>query len=229
MNFDHINNYNKLLSFEEKYEHDLVDEILKIIPRSSGKKTVLDLAGGTGKFILKLKHVTGWDCTVSDISENMLKQALKDGLKIQLVDLNSLECNEKYDIIIIKYAIHFVKNLPKFYEIINCMLKDKGHFFIISRNKLIEYPVSERIKQNFALSTKMPEEFLFGSETFFDSVYFNLKYPIEVTKTFMKEFITQKAWSIIDEEDAQLAKRLEEGDELIYFYEKLILMHLAKK
>ena len=140
--------YNVLYSFEDSYKNDLVAKILECSDKTSNYK-FLDLGGGNGEFANSLRKNTNWDVAVADYSKKLLKSAEKKNLRTIHMDLNNLDSSEKYDIILIKFCIHFVNNYPYFYQSICELLNDNGKIFIISRPQRTEYPFTDKLHQQW--------------------------------------------------------------------------------
>lgn len=136
-----INHFNNISSsYDEnnkklywKLSDDLLwDVIQKYIPKKR-KITFLDLGGGTGEWAYKiLSKYDNTSCVLVDFSNEMLRHAkeklsqFNERVKIINCDLNKLNLNEKFDIVLNIYVLPFFYNSEKLIEIVSKHLKKHG-------------------------------------------------------------------------------------------------------
>jgi ubiquinone/menaquinone biosynthesis C-methylase UbiE len=228
MNFKDANltkNYNILSSCEELYENDLADKIIKNVGKENAK--LLDLAGGTGRFSEVFHNKINWDITVADYFDNMLEEAKLKGFKTILMNINNINSDDKFDIIVIKFSIHFVNNNKFFYSAISKILNPNGKIFIITRPKRTDFPYTEKLHTQWANSQPYPEEIVAFSETFFNKYIETLKFPISMKSNTWKNMMINKVYSHIQDDDVEEAKSYPDSDEIINFNDIIILIELT--
>jgi ubiquinone/menaquinone biosynthesis C-methylase UbiE len=217
--------YNTLVSFEDLCENDLAEIITKKIEREDIK--LLDLGGGTGKFSNHFRNKSKWDITIGDFSQTMLDQAKLNKYKTLTLDINNLNLNEKFDVILIKFCIHYVSKNKKFFDSISKCLNSNGKIFIITRPKFTEFPHTEKLHAKWAKSQPLIEEIIAYSETYFEKNTETLKFPISMKLNDWNKIIINKMFSHIEDEDAEEAKALPESEEMINFNDNIILIELT--
>ena len=218
-------NYNALSSVEELYEIELADNIIKKVGKEDAK--LLDLGGGTGRFSQFFRNKINWDITVADYSNNMLEEAKLKGFKTILIDINNINFDEKFDVIVIKFCIHFVNDNKNFFKAISKILKPNGNIYIITRPKRTDFPFTEKLHTQWANSQPHPEEIIAFSETYFNKNIETLKFPISMKSNTWKNMMINKVYSHIRDDDVEEAKSYPDSDEIINFNENIILIELT--
>jgi ubiquinone/menaquinone biosynthesis C-methylase UbiE len=218
--------YNKFISFEELFESDIAEKIIGVVGKSDIK--FLDLGGGTGKFSEHFRNKCNWDITVADYSETMLEQAKLKNFKTIPQDLNNIDIVDKFDVIVIKFCIHYVKDNKTFYESVSKILNPDGKVFIVTRPKRTDFPFSEKLHQKWANSQPTVDELVTSSETHFKTNIETLKFPITLKLRNWKNIITNKVLSHIQDDDVEDAKSdIPDNDDDVSFTDNIILIQLA--
>jgi ubiquinone/menaquinone biosynthesis C-methylase UbiE len=216
--------YNKFNSFEDIFENELAERIISVAGKNELK--MLDLGGGTGKFSEIFRDKTLWDITVADYSAAMLEQGKLKNFKTVVQDLNDINLNEKFDVIIIKFCIHYVKENKIFYESLSKILNENGKIFIVTRPKRTEFPFSEKLHLKWEKSQPSVDEILSNSENFEKNIEI-LKFPVNMKLKQWKDIIVNKVYSHIEDEDAEEARlNIPDNNDDISFTESIILIQL---
>ena len=214
--------YDVLYSFEKSYETELLSRILETCNKTETFK-FLDLGGGSGIFADLVKQYTNWDIVVGDYSEKLLQSAKIKNLKTALMDINDLSLDEKYDIVLCKYCIHYVKNYPLFYKAMHQLLNENGKIYIISRPQVTEFPFTEKLHKQWKESQPSPSEFLNTASNFFRLKMEFFSFPVEMKQKEWNNIILNKAMSHIKDDDANEVKLFNEED-TIKFFENIIFV-----
>ena len=221
--------YDVLYSFEKTYESKLLEKVLESSDKN-GKYKFLDLGGGSGMFADIVKKGTNWDIVVGDYSEKLLESAKKKNLKTALMDINDLSLDEKYDIVLCKYCIHYVKNYPLFYKAMHQLLNENGKIYIISRPQVTEFPFTEKLHKQWKESQPSSDEFLNYASDFFQLKTEVLRFPLEMKYKEWNNIVLNRAMSHMRDDDADLARSNSyEEKETVKFTDNIIFIQLSKK
>lgn len=227
MEFDNISkDYDYLYDFENAYLEDICKKIqmTSSFPQSETVKC-LDLGGGTGKFSEKLKLRNGWDCFVAGPFANELEVANNKGLKTLKIDLNNIpDLDMKFDVIVIMFCVHYLKDYFKFYtEDLKKLTHEKSKLYIITRSTQVDFPFTKRVTDKFVASQPTTDEILNGCilNRDIEEISFKIEMPRKKWKTMI---VNRFMCTIIDEEDSKEAELTlsEEGN--LSFYDNLIFI-----
>ena len=124
-----------------KLADDLLWEIIKrYIPRNKQIK-FLELGTGTGEWAYKiLQEFNNTTCVLVDFSDNMLCQAKekvkKFGKRVNIIncDINDLNLDEQFDIVLNIYVLPFFNNTNKLIEVVATHLKSGGISISVGEN-----------------------------------------------------------------------------------------------
>ncbi|MCB2184214.1 MAG: methyltransferase domain-containing protein [Desulfobulbaceae bacterium] len=118
--------YKKASSHQKEWGARLISEFT-----FDGSEHILDLGCGHGALTAQLaEQVPGGDVLGIDASMGMIESALKnhraDNLKFELVDINAINYQERFDIIISNATLHWVKDHKKLLANVHRALRNKG-------------------------------------------------------------------------------------------------------
>lgn len=135
------------------------------IPKYIKKGTVLDIGCGTGDILLLLKEM-GWDVYGTEIDENAISIARKNGLKnvtfAAVKDINNFP-NNFFDAVRLYHVIEHINDPNLCIKIIHKKLKKGGQLLITTPN--IESPVAHFFKKWWSGVDAPRHLFLFSSNT----------------------------------------------------------------
>lgn len=139
---DISNNYdenNKKLYW--KLCDDLLWEIIKKYIPDDRPIRILELGAGTGEWAYKLlNEFDNTEYVLVDFSKNMLLEAKKKIIKFQgrvkiiNADINNLELNEKFDIVLNIYVLPFFLDADKLIDVVSSHLKIGGISISVGEN-----------------------------------------------------------------------------------------------
>ena len=111
------------------------DFIMKVLPKKTEGLMVLDFGCGHGKTInllrkKKFRAVFGIDCSKAMIAE--AQKNLQSGKNLFVANIEKTPFkNNFFDVVISRFALHYLKNFDKAYTEINRILKKGGSFVFV--------------------------------------------------------------------------------------------------
>ena len=146
------------------FDYDAEALNLGKIFKEKNVKSILDVACGTGKHLIRLAKM-GYDCTGIDLSNDMLEvareKALKEGLNISYIqgDARDFRLNKKFDAITFLYTSSFLPNVDdirKALKIIRNSLNSGGMFIANFMNIKFRPPGPPIIPQTIGKMEGLP-------------------------------------------------------------------------
>ncbi|HOM30267.1 MAG TPA: methyltransferase domain-containing protein [Deltaproteobacteria bacterium] len=117
--------YEKASAHQQEWGNRLISEL-----NLTGNERILDLGCGDGKLTESLSILVPNGCVLGiDASQGMIdvaKQKEKDNLKFKLMDIDTLELHDKYDVIFSNAALHWVKDHQRLWQNLKTILSEKG-------------------------------------------------------------------------------------------------------
>ena len=136
---------------------------------------------------------------------------------------------EKYDMVLCKFCIHYVKNYPFFYHTMNQLFNENVKIFIISRPQVTEFPFTEKLHKQWKDSQPSSNEFLNTASLLFCLKHEVLSFPLELKCKQWNNIIINKAMSHIKDDDADEAKvMIFDEEDAIKFLDNIIFVQLSK-
>lgn len=188
--FDKIGkNYDQLAATMGEYNKWMLDNILK---RASLKPEdiFVDLGGGTGKFTNLINTIVRFNkkpiCV--DPSKGMLDSEPLDNINyVNMSGDDFSKLNEEYDFILIKEAVHYLKDVNKTFKNFNRNLKEKGRILIVTRPKHTTLPFFKEAKDKFADSQPDKHHFINALQ--------NSGFKVKFDILKRKEIISEENWA----------------------------------
>lgn len=117
--------YERASAHQQEWGNRLISEL-----NLTGNERILDLGCGDGKLTESLSILVPNGCVLGiDASQGMIdvaKQKEKDNLTFKLMDINTLELHDKYDVIFSNAALHWVKDHQRLWQNLKTILSEKG-------------------------------------------------------------------------------------------------------
>ena len=118
--------YKKASSHQKEWGLKLISEL-----QFNGNENILDLGCGDGAITAQLaNHVPNGYVIGIDASQGMIETAKKthksNNLKFELIDINTISYQKKFDIIISNATLHWVKDHKKLFAHVYSALKSNG-------------------------------------------------------------------------------------------------------
>jgi len=105
------------------------EAVLEMLNVKKGER-ILDCGCGAGYYGLKIK-ARGGDYLGIDISEEMIKQARKNGLRAERCNMKNYESKQKYDKVLVSGSLEFCKSPAKALQSCVKNLKKRGSIVIV--------------------------------------------------------------------------------------------------
>lgn len=161
--------YQKASNHQKEWGAKLISEF-----DFNGTEHILDLGCGDGAIASQLaRQVPNGFVLGIDASHGMIKTALdnykQDNLKFELLDINSINFRDKFDIIISNATLHWVKDHGQLLNNVHVALKDNGtvrfnfaangncsHFYKVIK-QVVQIPAYSEYFSNFEWPWYMPD------------------------------------------------------------------------
>lgn len=160
-------------------KHTRAQSIYKYVTSIAKPKKVLEVGCGAGG-ILSLFLEKGCDVLGLDYDENKLNFAKKNGVNVRKGSIEKLECNQKYDLIILSHVLEHIVNPKDFLVKLHQHLNQDGVLYI-------EVPSLEFVKN--------------GGYFFELSYYWQFAHTIHFTKKSLQLLLNQAGFNEIKKTD----------------------------
>ena len=204
---EYIKFYNKYNNSRDTEKEDLAikrnicyQNDIKFINKTCGNmfKNILDIGCGNGKFLslFNSEKKTGYDIDINIIIENKSKYTDINFIS----DLNKININEKFDLIIFRGTFQYIRDIKKMKDFINNKLNINGYLIILAlANK--NSPLAEIQRENWGLYNPI-EMFNIFSLTSIKSIFndyntINIDFPYLDTPYASEKYDIQKFKDLI--------------------------------
>lgn len=238
--FDHIAAiYDNVWQFTEEYQSWMQDNIESFLSFSKDDVFV-DLGGGTGRIsdYLCQKHNFSYQPYCVEPSIKMAKLASEIN-SIRVLNTDAITFSEmplNYNKILLKEAVHHIKNRDTLWRNLNDKLCDGGSILIVTRPKDLKMPLFHKAKDAFSLNQPSADDLASElKEAKFDVEVISDSYKFDIELNVWKKMIRNRFMSDLsvftDEEIETGIKEIEKtylGNDIIEITDELIFI-LAKK
>lgn len=195
----------------ESIEQPIIDELLG----DTSEKSVLDLGCGDGNYGIEILKRGAKFYHGIDGSKNMVSLAKENlegfNAKIEVAELERLEIKKKYDIVISRLVLHYVKDLDTLFKKIRESLTNNGTFIFS-----IEHPIITSNYESYHKSTKRGNWLV---DNYFDSGerinYWHGKKVVKYHKTLGEywEIIRKANFDVVELKESKPIKSNFENEE----------------
>jgi SAM-dependent methyltransferase len=145
----HAEMYHKRISSKDNIWHKYIEKpaMISLFKDEIKGKSVLDLGCGSGPFVKKLFSLGAKKVKGIDLSEELIKIAIKENPKVDFVVGDAKKTpykNEEFDLIVSSLMAHYFKDLKPLFKEVSRILKKNGIFVFSMHHPLME--VSGRLK-----------------------------------------------------------------------------------